>query len=101
MSIFEIRYKELGKFIVKTMTTDFFSKISNKKFILNGASHLKQIKSTFLSDSLNYQFKVSIIAYQNMKSDVYRKLSLQPNLIVQRLKQKFRGKETFFNLLYR
>ena len=76
---------ELVKLVV--MTNVFF----------NNHQREIEIKVWFLHQQLKSTFSWYM---QNVKTDLYRKLRFQPNLLVQRRKQMVGGKEIFQNLIY-
>ena len=80
------------------MTDVFFSnqdhEIKIKRFVC-----VKQIKFSFFSHSWNQGFYSWYM--QNVKTDLYRNLNFQSNLVAQRLKLKFGSSDIFKNLPYR
>ena len=80
------------------MTDVFFSnqdhEIKIKRFVC-----VKQIKFSFFIHSWNQGFYSWYM--QNVKTDLYRNLNFQSNLVAQRLKLKFGSNDIFKNLPYR
>ena len=74
------------------MTNVFFNnqqyEIKIKRFMF-----VKQIKSSFFSNSWDQRFYSWYVP--NVKTGLNRKLNFSQNLVAQRLKQKFGGKEIF------